>query len=573
MSHKKGLHMRTQSNTIIILLKLLGLSSLLIITNPLAITHLAKFIQEHEIISTLEYACMWVSAIIALVYVFFHPSLKYRLSWGAIITFSTLIEYISTSIAGENISITSLTIMLNETAQAQSLFSTYASYIFIPIIAAIPWIVIILLQTKHNLFPKNRKYRLLFRAGSYFPIITILLITYSIHVLIGRTLWGLPIQFSGLSQLINYTLSANPFNGKRDLPETILKQPPTPHKQNIVLIVDESIRGDFIDLNHNQHITPFMLKNKDKFINFGIAASGNNCSSNSNYILRTGGIFKQLTSTLSNPYIWQYAKKAGYKTILLDLQNGTRLVNFLSSHELNYIDKQIPFKPIQDETYRDIVGAEQIKQILKSSKSPVFLYVVKHGAHFNYIDKYPNSETQFTPTLKPNETLTPSSRKRMLNTYKNAVRWSVDHFFETLFSTAIPKNTTIIYTSDHGQNLLDVSSHTLTHCKQSSPYFMEGAVPLLIHTNIETIGNKFKQASIVNQDKVSHFEIYPTLLSLMGYDPQEIRNHYGTSLLDKITHPRQFSSGEIRSKNLTVWTALPNITELTLSKHATETNN
>ena len=46
----------------------------------------------------------------------------------------------------------------------------------------------------------------------------------------------------------------------------------------IVMIMDESVRGDYISLNDATHDTTPFLKTLENLINFGVAISSGNCS-------------------------------------------------------------------------------------------------------------------------------------------------------------------------------------------------------------------------------------------------------------------------------------------------------
>ena len=46
----------------------------------------------------------------------------------------------------------------------------------------------------------------------------------------------------------------------------------------IVMIMDESVRGDYVSLNDATHNTTPFLKTTDHLVNFGVAISGGNCS-------------------------------------------------------------------------------------------------------------------------------------------------------------------------------------------------------------------------------------------------------------------------------------------------------
>ena len=99
----------------------------------------------------------------------------------------------------------------------------------------------------------------------------------------------------------------------------------------------------------------------------------------------------------------------------------------------------------------------------------------------------------------------------------------------------------MFYTSDHGQNLLDEGANTtLTHC--SSDYGMpvsQGEVPLFI------LGQNVSTRFPVSDERLySQYQIFPTILSLMGYG-QEVTSNYGDTLFlgQALTEKRWFYFG------------------------------
>ena len=62
-------------------------------------------------------------------------------------------------------------------------------------------------------------------------------------------------------------------------------------KNNIVLVIDESIRGDHLSVNgYKRETTPFLdaLSQEDSFYNWGLAVAGATCSHPSNSLILTG---------------------------------------------------------------------------------------------------------------------------------------------------------------------------------------------------------------------------------------------------------------------------------------------
>jgi glucan phosphoethanolaminetransferase (alkaline phosphatase superfamily) len=167
----------------------------------------------------------------------------------------------------------------------------------------------------------------------------------------------------------------------------------------------------------------------------------------------------------------------------------------------------------------DFEIARQTAQIISSS-SGNFIWIWKRGVHFPFFDDFPENEAQWKPTTD-SVRLDSVSREALVNTYDNGIKYNVDNFFKILVPEILKNpNNIIIYTSDHGQNLLE-SGQIVTHCGNSKN---ESNVPLFIIG-----GNDLK----INPDyKASHINLFPTLLDLMEV-PSEMRKYnYADSLLN-----------------------------------------
>jgi glucan phosphoethanolaminetransferase (alkaline phosphatase superfamily) len=151
-----------------------------------------------------------------------------------------------------------------------------------------------------------------------------------------------------------------------------------------------------------------------------------------------------------------------------------------------------------------------------------------------------------------------SSRERLVNSYKNSVRYNVDGFFRELLQGDF-RNAAIIYTSDHGLSLLD-HDNVLTHCNSVDPHEFEGLVPLLALSGDSELQGRFLEAALINRDRASHFQIFPTLLELLGFDRAEVRAAYGAGLLEALAEDdRAFSFGPVAGGSglMVRWQSMP----------------
>jgi glucan phosphoethanolaminetransferase (alkaline phosphatase superfamily) len=325
-------------------------------------------------------------------------------------------------------------------------------------------------------------------------------------------------------------------------PAVVEWAPSEPAFRKIVFIMDESIRGDFTTLGTPAiDTTPYLASFGPDLANFGVAASAHNCSAGSRYIFRYGIRPEELPHAIrrgfnaEGPNIWQYAKKAGLRTVHIDAFRGMYgLHSGMTLLEYGMIDQRIAVEA-EPKYLMDSVVARRVIEAL-ADPAPSFIYVEKYGSHAPYDDKYP-SEQEWFPIN--NQEDGPGS---IILFYKNAIRWTVDDFFRTLLDKADLSDVLIIYTSDHGQTLGD-SEYRISHCTTERPSRDEGLVPLFTITSHQSWTTRLKDAAKQRADRSTHFDIFPTLLMALGYDEQTVRAKYGPSLFDRPTQARRFLVG------------------------------
>ncbi|MBG1232047.1 sulfatase-like hydrolase/transferase [Aestuariivirga litoralis] len=361
----------------------------------------------------------------------------------------------------------------------------------------------------------------------WLPLLSVALVIGEFWLQGGRTLSPMPSHVSAISAalLATFLLHTSKLGARRAVswqPQANAK------KQSIVMLVDESIRGDYISLKPGNALTPKLaaLAKEQGFINFGPAVSGGNNSGNANAILRFGANIENLADSATfNPSLFAYAKKAGFRTIYINaqtslLRNGNDLMNFMTAYEKLDIDAFYVTKDLIKSDYElaDIVALE-----LRSGQ-PVFIYGNKNGAHFPYEWNYPKDEKKPWVSRKAE---IPHAIAPLLETYRKAIAWNVDGFMPYFFQRADLSNATVIYTSDHGQQF---KSSKFPHGQITNPDPRTGLVPLLVHTRHKALRQAFTQGARRSTGRASHFQIAPCLYQLMGYAPEDIAKAYPESL-------------------------------------------
>jgi glucan phosphoethanolaminetransferase (alkaline phosphatase superfamily) len=356
-------------------------------------------------------------------------------------------------------------------------------------------------------------------------------------------------SFFRVPSMLVYAGLSHVYDGERS--EVSYSGSLNPQVEKIVLIVDESIRADILGINaYEKDTTPFLRSLQTGMVNYGLAASSSNCSDYSNLILRTGLGKSEIPDdnqiSLKQPSIWQFTRKAGYYNMYMDAQSAEEWANyqnFMNEYEASYVDE---IDRVRQEVVYDSDGVARDKLIdLLKRPGKTFIILNKYGIHFPYFRSYPEENNIFTPALEVGEPM--NDREKSLNSFMNGMRWSVDDWFKDLLSeNGGFKPYVIIYTSDHGQNIVDDGT-LATHCRPRANRF-EGIVPMMVFSNVAAILEEFKMAQITNYNKTSHFQVFSTLIRLAGYEDSWVRSHYGASLSEPPGTLPEFFVGDVHGR-------------------------
>lgn len=511
---------------------------------------------------------MWGVGLVSLLIATFQQKWLTRFFWAAVIALTTGMSYGFYIAGGSEIEVLDVLSLWQARHEAGRAFEFFQDALNQAIVVALIGFIIIVIP------PPAIKGKL----GDYLaklkwaPAVPIGLFIALILLKSDHAVTGLPQQFAPLSiaSAVGYKLSTH------KVPErnSVSKAPEGSSKvRHIIYLVDESINPGYI-YQPSGKLMESLHNNVDKIADFGVAISGGNCSARSNAILRFGGTRNNLLHDIQkSPTIWQYAKKAGFRTVYIDAQaveiqpitKPGDYQNYMTTTETRFVDKFYKIKDVET-SMADLRLVEIIKSELDTDV-PTFIYANKQGAHFPYHKDYPESEEIYKPISTTSTVKDEKSKQGLINAYKNAVRWAVDIFFQKFFSAINLEQVAVIYTSDHGQNLGHPRQPQCSTADRASP--VEGMVPLMFMTGNENLIAGFKTAAKNNFNKVDHFSIFPTLLNLFGYS-EDIQSYYGSGLLEQhFSKGAAFNTGDIMGilSSDTIWTEVTENERINLLPH------
>lgn len=321
--------------------------------------------------------------------------------------------------------------------------------------------------------------------------------------------------------------------------QTIPFQADTQPDNNIVFILDESVRYDHLSINgYERSTTPFLrqLEKEGVLYNWGLTVSGATCSLHSGAMLLTG--FNDLPdksyALRQWPSIFQYAKAMNYTTHYIDGE-ADALRFPLTADDLLYIDDLMFQNKFGMDYNSDLRIADQIAAILSQSTGN-FIFIFKRGSHFPYSATFPDEQTIWTPILGP-KVIISDDQERVVNSYDNAIHYNINNFFQRLLADRqLLSSTTILYTSDHAQNLGEAKNQ-LIHCGKTR---YEASVPLLLISG--------HPLELDTTFKAAHQNLFAALLDFIKFPEAQRMQPYSLSLLKATaanSKPRRFFVGSV----------------------------
>ena len=331
---------------------------------------------------------------------------------------------------------------------------------------------------------------------------------------------------------LSYLINSVPI--KRRILEADIEPQKKSDFKNIVWIIDESVAGSYLSVNgYEKKSTPYLDKlatQSGDFVNFGLVNSISNCSSTSNLFLRIGmnPLKYKKPKILELPTIFQYAKRAGFKTWLFDSQTRKdHLQNYLTPYDKETIDHFETLGAEVERVDRDGRFLNRMIELVNNEKSSDknFIVLVKYGAHFPYLLTYDHHDSPFSPVVESSYGgMNLAHREEVVNTYLNSLYFNVDLYFKKMLEKIDLQESIVLYTSDHGQNILETKGLTRTHCNSVNVVKNEVTVPLFLFTNEAKKLFPKKENAFYSQ-----IQMFPTTLSLLGYADKLVEK-YGKTL-------------------------------------------
>lgn len=234
-----------------------------------------------------------------------------------------------------------------------------------------------------------------------------------------------------------------------------------------VLVIGETARYKNFSVNGYYRNTSPHLNKKNNFVSFSdfISEANGTVISLPQILFRANS--EDTERSMYEKSLIDAFKEAGFKTYWIANQSGSysyirRITKDTNeSHILttelgkssNYDENLLPF----------------LERILMKNTEKALIVIHSSGSHFKYSDRYPPKFNVFQPNIgdvyKPS-LISPKNKELFINAYDNSILYT-DYFLSNIIDKIDSLNcvSTIVYLSDHGENLYDTDDNVLFHAR------------------------------------------------------------------------------------------------------------
>ena len=311
-----------------------------------------------------------------------------------------------------------------------------------------------------------------------------------------------------------------------------------------VLVIGEAGRAENWNLWGYHRETNPLLKTEDNLVLYKDALTQSNTTHKSVPLILSAADACHYEFLYTHKSIVTAFKEAGFKTIFLSNQTPNRSFTDYFAEEA---DIHVNVRPQADGgliTVNKFDGEmlPLLQQYVDSLQENLFVVFHSYGSHFNYKERYPEEFARFQPA---NATEVEYKNKdQLINAYDNSILYT-DYFLHSLIG--ILKNSgadaTMIYSPDHGEDLLDDNRKRFLHASPIPTYY-QIHIPFLMWFSdnyIKARPEKFEVARYNSNAPISsNASIFHTLLEMAEINTPYFDASYSLVNPEFVRRPRMY---------------------------------
>lgn len=278
-----------------------------------------------------------------------------------------------------------------------------------------------------------------------------------------NALYNLDFAFHKYIKTYNYKKTSANFKFEA------VKDRKAPEREIVVLVIGETTRAANWSLyGYERNTNPLLSKRNDLIVFKDVLTQGNTTHKIVPMILSNASaenfevIYKQKSLTTA-------FKECGYRTLFLSNQIPDRaLIDAFAAEADTTV--RLSDQSFENKHPYDNDGLSFIEKYIQETTEPLFIVFHTYGSHFEYSQRYASENAIFTPHKAG--ALRYKERPIFLNAYDNTV-CNVDRTLNGLIEILDKDSlcSTMVYLSDHGEDLMDDERKMFLHCSPVPTYY------------------------------------------------------------------------------------------------------
>ncbi len=248
-------------------------------------------------------------------------------------------------------------------------------------------------------------------------------------------------------------------------------------RQVYVMVIGETARAaEFSVYGYNRPTTP-LLSTEKGLVAFSNVMSQSNTTHKSVPMLLSAASATDYDRIYKEKGIIEAFREAGFHTVFISNQKPNHsFIDFFGQEADDW--RFIKETSGKGENTPDTDMLPLLREVLKKGRKKEFIVLHSYGSHFNYRERYPQSEAFFKP--EDNSEAKVANRQQLLNAYDNTIR-NTDRFLHSVIAMLRGEKvvSAMLYTADHGENIFDDERRLFLHASPT-PSYWELHVPFFV---------------------------------------------------------------------------------------------
>lgn len=296
-----------------------------------------------------------------------------------------------------------------------------------------------------------------------------------------------------------------------------VKRETVPQREIYVFVIGESARYGNFSINGYDRPTSPLLKNQPDLISYTDVLSTANLTSTAMRLMLTRATPLDPETAYKEKALTDAFKECDFQVAWIANQSvSDRFIQRITAPaDYTYFSTT----DYDAATSYDGKLLDPLDEVLQKKNPKQLIVIHTLGSHFRYNSRYPDSFCRFTPALHDNTTynLSAKNRELLVNSYDNSILYT-DYVLNEIISRLDREEavSTMIYLSDHGENLYDDASNMAVHAN-ARPTRLEIHVPLFIWTSRqyrELWPEKTERMNTNRDEAVSTSNLFHSLLDM-----------------------------------------------------------